>query len=168
MTLIGVEELAEWLGVPIQTIYDWRLSGRAPRAHKIGKHMRFALSDVEAWLEERHEGAGGCLMARWRRGQSDVETLIASGELQKLTGDAANGDRLLEKAAVTTPSSSPSAPSSDPVFASSAPCAGDVTSSSTPSVPVTMPRTRRHPRPSSMPPRIVKAAQGLLDQLGLF
>lgn len=56
--LIGVEELAEWLGIPIQTIYDWRLSGRAPRAHKIGKHLRFALSDVEAWLEEHHEGAG--------------------------------------------------------------------------------------------------------------
>ena len=56
--LIGVDELAEWLGVPIQTIYDWRLSGRAPRAHKIGKHLRFALSDVQAWLEEHHEGAG--------------------------------------------------------------------------------------------------------------
>lgn len=40
-------------------------------------------------------------MARWKRGESDVEALIASGELQKLTGDAANGDRLLEKAAVT-------------------------------------------------------------------
>jgi len=40
-------------------------------------------------------------MARWTRGESDVEALIASGELQKLTGDAANGDRLLEKAAVT-------------------------------------------------------------------
>jgi excisionase family DNA binding protein len=57
--LIGVEELAEWLGVPIQTIYDWRLSGKAPRAHKIGKHLRFALSDVQAWLEERHESEGG-------------------------------------------------------------------------------------------------------------
>ena len=56
--LIGVDELAEWLGVPIQTIYDWRLSGRAPRAHKIGKHLLFALSDVQAWLEEHHEGAG--------------------------------------------------------------------------------------------------------------
>jgi HEPN domain-containing protein len=40
-------------------------------------------------------------MARWKRGQSDVESLIGSGELQKLTGDAANGERLLEKAAVT-------------------------------------------------------------------
>ncbi len=54
--LIGVEELAEYLGVPVQTIYDWRLSGRAPRAYKFGKHLRFAASDVAAWLEERHEG----------------------------------------------------------------------------------------------------------------
>src|SRR5687768_15423033 len=54
--LIGVEELAEYLGVPVQTIYDWRLSGRAPRAYKFGKHLRFAASDIAAWLEERHEG----------------------------------------------------------------------------------------------------------------
>jgi len=40
-------------------------------------------------------------MARWKPGESDVEALIASGELQKLTGDAANGERLLAKAAVT-------------------------------------------------------------------
>jgi len=38
--LIGVEELAEYLGVPVQTIYDWRLSGKAPRAFKLGKHRQ--------------------------------------------------------------------------------------------------------------------------------
>ena len=53
--LIGVEELADYLGVPVQTIYDWRLTGRAPRAYKLGKHLRFATSDVAAWLEQRHE-----------------------------------------------------------------------------------------------------------------
>ena len=40
-------------------------------------------------------------MARWKRGESEVEGLVASGDLQKLTGDAANGVRLLAKAAVT-------------------------------------------------------------------
>lgn len=30
--LMGVEELAEYLGVPVQTIYDWRVAGTAPRA----------------------------------------------------------------------------------------------------------------------------------------
>lgn len=40
-------------------------------------------------------------MARWTRGESDVEALLAAGELQKLTGAAAHGERLLEKATVT-------------------------------------------------------------------
>ena len=40
-------------------------------------------------------------MARWKRGES--EALSAAGELQKLTGAAANGERLLEKATVTLP-----------------------------------------------------------------
>lgn len=40
-------------------------------------------------------------MARWKRGASEVEALLAAGHMQKLTGGAANGERLLEKAAVT-------------------------------------------------------------------
>ena len=40
-------------------------------------------------------------MARWQTGEADVEGLIAAGALQKLTGDAASGERLLAKAAVT-------------------------------------------------------------------
>jgi excisionase family DNA binding protein len=55
--LIGVEELAAYLGVPVQTVYDWRTTGRAPRAYKFGKHVRFALADVQAWLD-RHREAG--------------------------------------------------------------------------------------------------------------
>lgn len=55
-------------------------------------------------------------MARWKRGESSVEALIASGELQKLTGDAANGERLLVKAA-TTLATARSAIESDPASA---------------------------------------------------
>lgn len=40
-------------------------------------------------------------MARWVRGESEIESLLAAGDLQKLTGEAANGGRLLEKAAIT-------------------------------------------------------------------
>jgi len=40
-------------------------------------------------------------MGRWPRGEAEVEALIAAGDLQKLTGDAANGERMLKKAAVT-------------------------------------------------------------------
>lgn len=40
-------------------------------------------------------------MARWARGASDVEALLAAGDLQKLTGDAADGERLLQRSRVT-------------------------------------------------------------------
>jgi hypothetical protein len=41
-------------------------------------------------------------MARWKqRGEADVEALLKAGDLQKLTGEAVNGQRLMEKAAVT-------------------------------------------------------------------
>lgn len=40
-------------------------------------------------------------MVRWQLGQADIEALVAAGELQRLTGAAANGQRLLEKASTT-------------------------------------------------------------------
>ena len=40
-------------------------------------------------------------MARWTIGQAEIEALLAGGELQKLTGEAANGQRLLAKASTT-------------------------------------------------------------------
>jgi len=40
-------------------------------------------------------------MVRWQLGQAEVEGLVAAGDLQKLTGEAANGERFIEKAAVT-------------------------------------------------------------------
>ena len=40
-------------------------------------------------------------MARWRRGEADVDAAVASGDLQKLTGAAADGQRLLQKSALT-------------------------------------------------------------------
>jgi HEPN domain-containing protein len=52
-------------------------------------------------------------MARWKMGEAEVEALLASGELQKLTGVAANGERLLAKAS-TTLATARSAIESDP------------------------------------------------------
>lgn len=49
--LLSVEELSEYLGVPVRTIYDWRQSGRGPRGIRMGRHLKFALSDVLAWIE---------------------------------------------------------------------------------------------------------------------
>ncbi len=53
--LMSVEDLAEYLGVPVQTIYDWRVAGTAPRAFKFGKRLKFAVADVRDWLAAHQE-----------------------------------------------------------------------------------------------------------------
>ena len=37
-------------------------------------------------------------MSRWQGGEAEIERLLAGGELQKVTGAAANGEQWLEKA----------------------------------------------------------------------
>lgn len=52
-TWIGIEELAEELGVPVRTIYAWRSKGQGPRGGTFGRHVRFRRDDVDAWTESR-------------------------------------------------------------------------------------------------------------------
>ncbi len=51
--LLSVEELANFLQVPVQTIYGWRKKGEGPRGLRIGRHLRFVYTDVLTWLERR-------------------------------------------------------------------------------------------------------------------
>ncbi|WP_227820087.1 helix-turn-helix transcriptional regulator [Agromyces aureus] len=55
--LLDIGELASYLGVPISTIYDWRTRGKGPAAYRFGKHLKFAISDVRAWVAEQREQA---------------------------------------------------------------------------------------------------------------
>ncbi|CAN5493547.1 hypothetical protein BH23ACT9_BH23ACT9_25500 [soil metagenome] len=57
--LLSIEDLAAYLDVPRQTIYDWRVDGRGPRALKIGKRLRFTAADVRAWVDAQAEGSPG-------------------------------------------------------------------------------------------------------------
>ncbi len=50
------DELAEYLGVPLRTLYAWRYRGEGPRGYKIGKHIRYRQSDIKVWLEEQASG----------------------------------------------------------------------------------------------------------------
>lgn len=36
--LLSIEELSEYLNVPIRTLYDWRLAGKGPCAVHVGRH----------------------------------------------------------------------------------------------------------------------------------
>lgn len=43
-------EVASYLQVPVKTLYTWRYKGVGPRAHRVGRHLRYRWEDVEAWL----------------------------------------------------------------------------------------------------------------------
>ncbi|MDH3262077.1 MAG: helix-turn-helix domain-containing protein [Gemmatimonadota bacterium] len=51
--LLTVEELAEYLGVPVATIYAWRHRHEGPPGFRVGKHLRYRSRDVEAWIDHR-------------------------------------------------------------------------------------------------------------------
>ena len=50
--LIDIDALALYLDLSKNTIYDWRKRGQGPAAFKLGKHLRWRLSEVDAWLED--------------------------------------------------------------------------------------------------------------------
>jgi excisionase family DNA binding protein len=49
----GPKDLAEWLDLPVATIYRWRHTGIGPPAVRVGKHLRYRRRDVERWLAEQ-------------------------------------------------------------------------------------------------------------------
>lgn len=48
-----VTEVSAFLGVPVATLYQWRHLGTGPRAYRLGKHLRYRQTDVEAWLADQ-------------------------------------------------------------------------------------------------------------------
>lgn len=56
--LLTTSELADYLGVKVQAIYDLRADGRGPIALPVGRELRFRASEVRRWLDCLHEGDG--------------------------------------------------------------------------------------------------------------
>jgi excisionase family DNA binding protein len=53
--MLTIDELSEYLAVPVRTLYDWRLSGRGPHAVHVGRQLRYRVSDVQTWLDSQRE-----------------------------------------------------------------------------------------------------------------
>ncbi|MFC4245090.1 helix-turn-helix domain-containing protein [Gryllotalpicola reticulitermitis] len=53
--MMDVKALAEFLRVPVSTIYDWRTNRKGPPGYRVGKHVVFQASEVKAWLEEQRD-----------------------------------------------------------------------------------------------------------------
>lgn len=48
--VLSLSELSAQLQVSAQTIYDLRSQGRGPRGFRVGRLLRFRVSEIEAWL----------------------------------------------------------------------------------------------------------------------
>jgi excisionase family DNA binding protein len=50
--LLSAQDLADYLRVPIATIYTWRHRGHGPPGFRAGRHLRFRSSDVTQWITQ--------------------------------------------------------------------------------------------------------------------
>lgn len=46
-----VQDLSDYLQVPVKTVYVWNCEGGGPPRQRIGKYVRYRRSDVEAWVD---------------------------------------------------------------------------------------------------------------------
>jgi excisionase family DNA binding protein len=57
--LMSMDDLAAFLGVPVATLYDWRVDGKGPVGIRVGRHVRFTREDVAAWVAANREQTPG-------------------------------------------------------------------------------------------------------------
>ena len=51
--LLTVEDLADYLGVPVATMYAWRYRHQGPPGFRVGRHLRYRRSDVDEWIDHQ-------------------------------------------------------------------------------------------------------------------
>lgn len=51
--LLTVTELANYLGLPVTTLYQWRYRRQGPPGFRVGRHLRYRWADVEAWIQRQ-------------------------------------------------------------------------------------------------------------------
>lgn len=51
--LASINEVAEYLGLEVQTLYNWRALRQGPPAKKVGRQLRYRWQDVDAWVESQ-------------------------------------------------------------------------------------------------------------------
>ena len=53
--LLTIDQVAQWLGKPKGTLYQWRCRKMGPRGIKVGNDVRYRRSEVEAFLDAHTE-----------------------------------------------------------------------------------------------------------------
>jgi excisionase family DNA binding protein len=62
--MVTTSELADYLRVDVQAIYDLRSHDRGPKGVRVGRELRFRVSDVKRWLDHLHEPDAPSLLDR--------------------------------------------------------------------------------------------------------
>lgn len=58
-----IGEVAAYLRVPVETLYEWRKKSRArgrqigPQAGRVGKHLRYDPEEVRSWFKSQAKAA---------------------------------------------------------------------------------------------------------------
>lgn len=55
--LLSPRQLADYLNVPLATLYAWRYHGEGPPGFRVGKHVRYRWNDVQVWVQDQLETA---------------------------------------------------------------------------------------------------------------
>ena len=56
MQMLSEIGLAAYLGVSVAACRKWRAEGRGPTYIKVGRLVRYRMTDIEAWLSTRPQG----------------------------------------------------------------------------------------------------------------
>lgn len=55
--LWGVQDVSDFLGVPVKTLYTWRHQGYGPKGRRVGRYVRYDPDDVREWFESLDDPA---------------------------------------------------------------------------------------------------------------
>ena len=57
--LLSPKDLANFLDLPVATIYAWRYRRQGPLGFRVGRHLRYRQSDVREWIQSELKTARG-------------------------------------------------------------------------------------------------------------
>jgi len=52
-----IQDVSEFLGVPVKTLYDWRTKDYGPVGIRVGRYIRYEHEDVYAWVASQKRKA---------------------------------------------------------------------------------------------------------------
>jgi predicted DNA-binding transcriptional regulator AlpA len=47
-----VQDVGEYLSVPVGTLYDWRCKGYGPKGKRVGRYLRYEEDAVREWFAQ--------------------------------------------------------------------------------------------------------------------